>query len=83
MPLDFSKCQSSKDSIQNATGLWIFNIEGKDVCFWGNFDEAIKTAELYLKTKKMEAITIYLLDCIDYSKLFYEDHSINSYLSSI
>ncbi|MGC8738362.1 MAG: hypothetical protein ACP5UA_06895 [Candidatus Hydrogenedens sp.] len=83
MIFDFSKCQSSKENIQNAIGLWILNIQGKDVCFWGNFEEASKTAELYLKTKNIENTTVYLIDCVDYSQMFHEDHSINSYSQSI
>lgn len=83
MPFDLSKCQMSEDNIKNAIGLWIFNIEGRDVCFWGNYEEATKTAGLYIKTKKLETITIYLIDCVDYSKLFNEDYSINSYFTSI
>ncbi len=83
MPFDFSKCQTSEDNIKNAIGLWIFNIEGRDVCFWGNYEEAMKTAELYIKTKNLETITIYLIDCVDYSKLFNEDHSMNSYFTTI
>ncbi len=82
MMVDLSKYQSRNETIQKAIGLWIFNIQDKDVCFWGNFDEVIKTAELYLKAKNLENTTIYLIDCIDYSNLFHEDHSINTYLPS-
>lgn len=83
MTFDFSKCKLPKETIQNAIGLWIFNIEGKDVCFWGNYEEVLKTAELYLKTKNLPDTTIYIMDCVDYSYLFHEDHSISSYLQSI
>ncbi len=82
MSFDFSKCQLPKETLQNAIGLWIFSIEEKDVCFWGNFEEVLKTVELYLKTKNLENITIYLMDCVDYSQLFHEDHSISSFLQS-
>jgi len=82
MSFDFSKYQLPKETLQNAIGLWTFSIEGKDVCFWGNFEEVLKTTELYLKTKNLQNTTIYLLDCVDYSRLFHEDHSLSSYLKS-
>jgi len=82
MQLDLSRYQTQQTPPTNLIGLWTFNIEGKDVCFWGNYEEVTKTAELYLKTKNLENITIYLVDCIDYSKLFTEDHSINSYIQT-
>ncbi|HOK10411.1 MAG TPA: hypothetical protein PLT82_01060 [Candidatus Hydrogenedens sp.] len=80
MPLDLSKYQGQQTPPSKAIGLWIFNIDDKDICFWGNYDEVVKTAELYLKTKNMQDKTIYLIDCIDYSYFFNEDFSINRYI---
>lgn len=43
--------------------LWVFSIQGKDICFWGRYNEVVSTAEQYAHAHGFEQGTISLVDC--------------------
>jgi len=43
--------------------LWVFSIEGRDICFWGRYEEVVSTAELYAHAHGVDRGPITLVDC--------------------
>jgi len=42
-------------------GLWIFNIQERDICFWGRYADAASTAQRYAETRGLQTGTIQLI----------------------
>ena len=73
MNINFERWNPENQFDENILGLWIFNIEEKDICFWGHYKEVLKNLEEFITKKKLEDKIVYVLDCIQYNRFFKEE----------
>ncbi len=73
MMINFEKWNSEIYFDENTLGLWVFNINDKDVCFWGHYNEVLKTLHKFIEKNGLKNVPIYVIDCIQYNNFFREE----------
>jgi len=73
MNIAFDKWNQENQFDEQILGLWVFNINDKDVCFWGHYNEVLKNLEEYVTKKGLSEKTVYVVDCIQYNRFFKEE----------